>query len=399
VSAGRTPPSRLLPFDVLRSGSIGLHTRRLRAALSAVGIAIGIAAMVSVLGISESSKADLVATLDRLGTNLLSVTAGQQFIGGAESSLPEEATVMIERIGPVEEVSGIGSVDANVYRSDYVPADQTGGLGVYWADPDLLATLTGSVAQGEFLDAASSTYPTVVLGSTAAQRLGIDEVGVEAWLGDEWFTVVGILAPLELAPNLDSGVFIGYPVAEQLFGADGSASTIYVRTDPDTIDDVQSVLANTANPANPEEVEVSRPSDALEARAAVNDSFTALFVGLGAVALLVGGVGIANVMVIAVLERRSEIGLRRALGATKHHIAAQFLTESLILAALGGLAGVVIGASVTIGYAETRGWDVTVPAFVLVGAVAAALAIGAVAGLYPAVRAARLSPTDALRST
>ncbi len=390
-------PSRLLPLDVLRVGSIGLHTRRLRAVLSALGIAIGIAAMVAVLGVSESSKAELVATLDRLGTNLLSVTAGQALFAGT-ATLPEEATSMISRIGPVEQVSGIGGVDANVFRTDYIPSEETGGLSVYWADPNLLQTLGGTLAVGKFFDVATGSYPTVVLGATAAERLGVTTVGTQVWLGDEWFAVLGILDPLELAPGLDRGVFVGYGVAENLFDADGSASTIYVRTDPDTIDDVRSVLPNTANPEHPEEIEISRPSDALEARAAVNESFTALFVGLGAVALLVGGIGIANVMVIAVLERRSEIGLRRALGATRRHIGIQFLTESLVLAAFGGLAGVLTGAAVTIGYASTRDWDAVVPAYGLVGGIGVGLAIGAVAGLYPALRAARMSPTDALRT-
>lgn len=382
---------------MLRVGSVGLHTRRLRAALSAVGIAIGIASMVAVFGVSESSKADLVSTLDRLGTNLLQVQAGQGlFREGGE--IPEEAGEMTGRIAPVQQVATVGSVSANVLRSDLVPADQTGGITVESADPELLETLGGETAVGTFLDDATSDYPVVVLGSVAAERLGISRVGVLVWLGDRWFTVGGILEPLELAPDLDRAALIGRDVAESLFEASSSPSTIYVRTSPETIDDVTSVLPATVSPEYPEEVEVSRPSDALEARAAVNDTFTALFVGLGAVALLVGGVGIANVMVISVLERRSEIGLRRALGATRRHIWGQFLTESIVLGALGGLAGIVLGVLVTVGYATTRGWEAAVPPYALAGGLAAAVLIGAVAGLYPALRAARLAPTDALRT-
>jgi putative ABC transport system permease protein len=389
--------SRLLPTDVVRVGTVAFRTRRTRAVLSALGVAIGIASMVAVIGISASSKADLVATLDRLGTNLLQVSGGQGlFRAGGE--LPAEAGTMIRRISPVREVASVGSVAATVRRTDYVPTGQTGGITVQAVDPNLLETLSGVLAKGVFLNGATGRYPVTVLGATAAQRLGIERTGVLVWLGDRWFTVAGILQPLELAPDLDSAALIGLPVAQRLFATSDSASTIYVRTNPDFVEDVSSVLPATASPANPEEVQVSRPSDALEARAAVDDSYTALFLGLGAVALVVGGVGIANMMVISVLERRSEIGLRRALGATKRHIWGQFLTESALLGAVGGLAGLVLGILVTAGYASSRDWSVVVPPYALAGGLAVALGIGALAGLYPAIRAARLSPTEALRT-
>ena len=390
-------PSRLLPADVLRVGGIGLRTRRLRATLSALGIAIGIAAMVAVLAISESSKSDLIATLDRLGTNLLRVAPGQTLFG-EDATLPHRAKAMIGRIGPVEAVSAVETVDASVRRSPYIPEEETGGISVAAADVDLPATLGATLRAGVFLNAATSRYPAVVLGSIAAERLGIDRVGVNVWISNQWFTVVGILDPIQLAPDLDRSALVGVPIGEKILGATGSASTIYVRANPDDLDDVRRVLGATANPEHTEQVEVSRPSDALEARAAAKTAFTSLFLGLGAVALLVGGVGIANVMVISVLERRSEIGLRRALGAAKGHIRLQFLAESLMLAAAGGVAGVALGTLITVVYAANRGWTAIVPWYVPFGGVALAIAIGVVAGLYPAMRAARLAPTEALRA-
>ena len=307
---------------------------------------------------------------------------------------------MIGRIAPVENVSGVEAVQASVRRTDLIPAEETGGISVLAADPSLVATLGGRLTDGRGLDAATQRYPTVVLGAVAARRLGIDSVTADTlvYIGGEWFSVMGILEPLPLSPEIDRTALIGLPIAKELFGATGSPTTIYVRAADAAIDDVRAVLAATANPSNPEEVTVSRPSEVIAARAAAASSFTALFLGLGAVALLVGGLGIANVMLMAALERRSEIGLRRALGATRGHIVGQFLTEALLLAGVGGLLGVGLGSAVSIAYANSQGWLVSLPIVGIVGGVAMAVVIGAVAGIYPAVRAARTPPTDALRT-
>jgi putative ABC transport system permease protein len=399
ASVERYERRRVGLFDLARIGAAGLSARRLRSGLTALGIAIGIAAMMAVLGISESSRADLLATLDRLGTNLLTVSAGHSVFGDS-STLPEVATGMIGRIAPVEDVSGVEAVQANVRRSDLIPAEETGGISVLAADRSLVATLRGRLVSGRGLDAATEGYPTVVLGAVAARRLGIESVADSplVYLGGHWFSVVGILETLPLSPEIDRAALIGLPIAKELFGATGSPTTIYVRAADAAIDDVRAVLAATANPAKPEEVTVSRPSEVIAARAAAASSFTALFLGLGAVALLVGGLGIANVMLMAALERRSEIGLRRALGATRGHIVGQFLTEALLLAGTGGVLGVALGSAVSIGYANSQGWLVSLPIVGIVGGVGMAVVIGAVAGIYPAVRAARTPPTDALRT-
>jgi putative ABC transport system permease protein len=376
----------------------GLRSRRLRSALSAVGVAIGIAAMVAVLGVSASSRADLLAQLDALGTNLLRVGAGQSFLG-AESSLPETARPSIGRVAGVSESASVRGVSgATVRRTPYIDEAETGGISVTAADPGLASAVGARVARGRFLDAALARYPVVVLGAAAAARVGVQRPGARVWLGDRWFTVAGVLEPVTLAPGLDDAALIGFDVAERMFRTERSPSTIYVRTTPSAVERARDRLGAAANPEHPEEVEVSRPSDALEARAAADTAFTSLLLGLGAVALLVGGVGIANVMVVAVLERRSEIGLRRALGARRRQIGTQFLTEAVLLAGLGGVGGVLLGSAVTMVYAKGQGWSVAVPPLALAGGVLAAVLIGACAGLFPALRAARLAPAEALRS-
>lgn len=396
---GRVPQSKLRPGDVARVGVSGIRSRKLRATLSALGIAIGIASLVGVLGLSESSKSDLLDQLAALGTNLLVVQAGSGF-GFGNASLPETAVGMVDRLGTVEQVASTLPVEGGVYRSDFVPEGQTGGMTIVAADETLIDALNGSMADGFFLGGASSEYPAVVLGSEAAQRLGITEVGngTLIWMAGKWVEVIGILDPFVLAPDLDRSVFISLQVAIHYFDSEGIPTALYLRVDPDWVNQTRDLLPATIDPESPEEVEVTRPSDVLEAEAAAESAFSGLFLGLGAVALLVGGIGIANVMVIGVIERRGEIGLRRAIGATRAHIRRQFLTESLILSAIGGLAGLAIGSAVTAGYSTLQGWRIIIPAIAIGGGLVAALLIGAGAGIYPAMRAARMSPTEALRA-
>jgi putative ABC transport system permease protein len=385
--------------DLARITSIGVRTRRLRAGLSALGIAIGVAAIVAVLGLSASSQAGLLAEIDRLGTNLLTVTTGQT-LSGDTAELPIPAPGMIARIGPVTEVADTGSTSAPVYRSPLIPSSQTGALSVQAATLTLLPVVGAAVTRGVYLNAATEREPVAVLGAAAAQRLGIDRIyrGERIWLGGQWFYVAGILSSAVLAPEIDSSVLVGFPAATTYLGFDGHPTTIYVRSDTSQVAAVQDVLAATANPEAPNEVDVSQPSAVLTARAAAEGALNGLFLGLGAVSLLVGAVGVANIMLISVLERRSEIGLRRALGATKGHIRTQFLCEAILLALLGGGVGVTLGILATAIYAHTKRWTTVIPTLAWAGGLAAAIAIGAIAGLLPAIRAARLSPTDALRT-
>ncbi len=392
-------PSHLRPADVLAVGSVGMRTRRLRTALTALGIAIGIASLVAVMGISSSSHKDLDARLNALGTNRLEVQAGQSFTPGGTPALDNNALAMIRRIGPVEAASGITTVSATVLRNNFVNPSETGGISIDSTDQFFAQATGATMASGQFLNAANVNYPAIVLGATSASRLGIRSVNQHArvYVSGHFFAVVGILKPIPLFPNLDTAAFIGRPVAATLFATSLAPDTAFVVTVPAQLDTVRSVLAATADPAAPGEAAVTRPSDAIAAKQAVDTSLTALLLGLGGVALVVGGIGIANVMVISVLERRTEIGVRRALGATKRHVRLQFLVEAVLLSLLGGILGVVLGVGVTIGYAHVQDIKLSIPALAAAAGLGAAIVVGALAGISPASRAARLAPADAIR--
>jgi putative ABC transport system permease protein len=397
ADAGR---ARLPPRELLGVALQGLRTRKLRAALSALGIAIGIGAMVAVVGVSSSAQANLIAEIDALGTNLLTISPGTDFLGNSAVLAPSSVPMIAHMLNVRNDAPIYQLTNANVYRTPFVPAEQTGGIGVDAASENLPKVVGTGLASGHFLSAVSQRYPEVVLGSQAAATLQINHVGghVLVYLGNRYFNVIGILKPVKLDSSLDSVVFISLPVAERLFQQLPEPSEIYVRTGQNSVTSVANLLPATANPQDPSGVSVSRPSDVLEARAAAKGQFTTLLLGLGAVALLVGAIGIANIMVISVLERRGEIGLRRALGATRGHISLQFLAESALLAAIGGVFGLLIGAGATEVYAATKHEPFVVPTYALIAAPCAGFLIGALAGLYPAAKAARLSPTEALRA-
>jgi len=394
--------ARLRPSDLAALASVGLRTRKLRAGLSALGIAIGVAAIVAVLGLAASSSAALLAQIQALGTNLLTVTNGQA-LSGETAELPVAAPGMIARLPGVTAVQDTGTVGGvSVYKSPLIPSIETSGLSVEAATLGLPAAAGTSLAQGRFLNAATAREPVAVLGAVTAQLLGIDRIrpGMRIWAGGQWFYVTGILNPAVLAPQIDSAVLIGFPAAEKYLHFDGNPSEIYVRTvnTQAATTRVDNLLGYQASPANPDQVTVSQPSSALTAQADAKGALDTLFLGLGAIALLVGAIGVANIMVISVLERRSEIGLRRALGATHGQIRAQFLAEAILLSLAGGVAGVIAGAAATAAYAHAKGWAIVIPPDAWAGGLAAAVVIGALAGLLPAIRAARLSPTQALWS-
>ncbi|SMC82735.1 ABC transporter permease [Lentzea albidocapillata] len=386
--------SRLSPVDLLAVGSLGMRTRRLRAALSALGIALGIATVVVVTGIPASSQQALLDELTALGTNLLRAQPTPR--QDDPVLLPESSVAMVQRIGPVTAAAAVANTHTRVRRNDLLDPGHSSDITVLAATPSLLDTVNGYVQSGDFLPRPD--FPAVVLGHVAAQRLGIPDVGERPaiFVGEKWFTVTGVLGPMPLAPDVERSVLVGWEAARTHLGFDGHPTVVYVKAREESIEDVRAILPATLYGEIPGLVQVSRPSDALAAKRATQNSYSALFLGLAGVALLVGGVGVANTMVISVLERRSEIGLRRALGATRGHIRAQFLTEAVLLSGLGGLAGTALGALGVVGYATLHRWPLVIPLQVLAAGVLAAFVVGAAAGLYPSIRASRLTPTQAL---
>ncbi|WP_405867950.1 ABC transporter permease [Streptomyces sp. NBC_01515] len=401
VTEANSRPVRLAPLDLLGLGLLGIRTRKMRAALSALGISIGIATMIVVTGIPASSQKALLNELSAMGTNMLQA----QPVPNPNSPvlLPPESVDMVRRIGPVTMASAVANTHATVHRSDRVDPNDYAGLTILASKVNLLPAINAEVRSGRFLNAATERFPTAVLGSVAATRLGFAKLNdrgpaPQIYINDRWFTVIGILARTPLSPDIDRSVLVGWDAARAQLKFDGHPTVIYIKVRESAMEAVRGVLPATVYPQLPGMVQISRPSDALAAKRATQTTFSALFLGLAGVALLVGGIGVANTMVISVLERRREIGLRRALGANRGQIRGQFLTESVVLSALGGVAGTVLGVLATVGYATYQHWPPVVPLTTVAGGFGGAVLVGMIAGVYPSIRAARLTPTEALAS-
>ena len=390
--------NKLRTRDLFFVAVYGVKARKGRAALTSIGIGIGIAAIVAVSGIAASGSADLLSTLESLGTNLVKASPQAGFFGTQEE-LPEGVIGMVERIGPVEEVTSTTQTDLLVRRSNFISEFEGGGISTIVTSSELLNVIGGKLSEGRFITDGLSDLPVTVLGSVTAKRLGITNLSkpTKILIDDEWFGVIGIVEELKIHPDLDRSVFIGYGAAKKLFDINEEPTTIYLRANPTFIEDVVEVIAPSMNPENPDQVEVSRPSDALEAQQAVEASFTNLLLGLGSVALLVGGVAIANVMVMSVLERRMEIGVRRSIGATRREIRYQFLLESVVLSGIGGLVGVMLGSLITLAYTNYTNIVFSIPVWQILGAGLLALLIGALSGVYPAIKASKIQPAEAVR--
>lgn len=394
-------------FDAAVLGWLGIRCRPARAALSAVGVALGVAILVLVVAIPAGGQADLERRLTDLGTDVLKVAVNQVSNGGdgaaaSDAGLPVEAAAMVRRVGPVRAAAAAGAVDRRVKRTEFADPNDTAAITVLATEPALLDTVHARMARGRFLDRVDDGLPTLVLGADAAGWLGLSDSDVgdrqRVLVGDRWMAVIGVLAPTPLTPELGQAALVSAETAHRLLGYDRHPDGVYLRAVESKLGAVAAVLPSTVDPALPGLVSVSRPSAALAAKLTTRATFSGLFLGLAGVALLVGGIGIANTMVVSVLERRREIGLRRALGARQADIRRQFVLEAILLSSIGGVVGALLGAAGGFAYSGWRGWPVQIPLPVTAAGVGGAVLVGALAGLYPAVRASLVSPTTALAS-
>ena len=388
--------------EILGVAISGLTARKIRTLLIMLGPVLGAAGIVAAVGLNESAKGDVRQTLERLGTNLIVASADGTFSGGEAPTLPEDAVDRALNVSTVDRVAGVTEIGSltvlpsqggrDFFRTIPVPALSS--------DQNLLEVLDAKMLYGRFINGADEDnyFRSAVIGQDLAgdyQYLPGEVRTID--VNGEIYGVVGVLENVDLVPKLDTAVIIPKSAAEEDFDIEQKPTTLYVRSTEGTVDSTANALPVAINLGGNEGVTVAVPSDLLEAQGAVDTTLRNILFLMGGLALLVGGVGIANVMSISVIQRSGEIGIRRALGHTKVTIAMQFVLEALFVGVLGGLAGVLAGVGVIYLVSAVLGWIATlnIPLFLVAGGMA--LIVSVVAGLYPAWKAARLEPLETLR--
>ncbi|MDP6281625.1 MAG: ABC transporter permease [Acidimicrobiales bacterium] len=381
----------------------GLRARKVRTALIMLGPILGVAAIVSAIGINESSKGHLKAVLSDLGTDLIVANAQGSLGGfGSDPRIPEDAAARVTRLPDVESVTGTLQMADIVtlpfeeaedfYRAFPVPVIATG--------LNLPETLEVLLASGRFLNDfdVSTAARVVVIGRDLADEYGyLRGEARTIQLNGIDYGVVGVLDYVLLEPSMDSAVFLTFANAEEDLGLDSrDPSRLYIRA-PTNTKLVAQEVPTVISLGGPDGANTSVPTDLLDAQSQVDENLNNLTKMMGGLALIVGGVGIANVMSISVIQRSTEIGIRRALGHSRGTIAVQFLLEALVVGVLGGILGAAAGAGVVWLTAELRGYVMVLSVVGLVGWAMVSVAVAVVAGLYPSTKAARLEPLETLR--
>ncbi|MAT37817.1 MAG: hypothetical protein CL420_07250 [Acidimicrobiaceae bacterium] len=388
--------------EILNVAISGLTARKVRTLLIMLGPVLGAAGIVAAVGLNESAKGDVRQTLERLGTNLIVASADGSFSAGQAPTLPEDAVERSMNVSTVDRVAGITEIGSLTVLPSQGGKDffRTIPIPVLTSDQNLLNVLDAQMLHGRFINGSdeSNVFRSAVMGHDLAndyQYLPGELRTID--VDGETYGVVGVIEKVDLVPKLDTAIIIPKSSAEEDFDVEQKPTTLYVRATEGNVDSTAEALPMAINLGGDEAVTVAVPSDLLEAQGAVDTTLRNILFLMGGLALLVGGVGIANVMSISVIQRSGEIGIRRALGHTKMTIALQFVLEALFVGVLGGIAGVVTGVCVIYLVSSILGWIATlnIPLFLVAGGMA--LIVSVIAGLYPAWKAARLEPLETLR--
>jgi macrolide transport system ATP-binding/permease protein len=397
---------RMLPRDLAAEAIAGLLARPARVALTVLGTVIGVGALVATLGLSKTAGNQIVGRFDALSATDVVVSPSARAGGAGAAVLPWDAESRLRRLNGVAAAGTLSDVDVRGALVRSVPINDPLAAGAIQlpmkaASPGLFRAVHARLATGRLFDAGHSRRAdrVIVLGPNAARRLGITRIDQQpaVFVGDRLYAVIGLLSGVRRHASLLGAAIVPEGTARREFGLRAPALA-QVETRIGAVELIVRQAPVALSPVDPGLVKVASPPDPRQLRGEVKNDLNALFLLLGGVSLLVGAIGIANVTLVSVLERVGEIGLRRALGAGRRHIAAQFLLESTAMGLAGGVMGASLGTLVIVGVSATKTWTPVLDPWVPLGAPALGALIGLISGTYPSLRAASLEPVEALRA-